>query len=37
MNSTQYSVMAYMEKESLKKWKYMYVYLNHFTVYMKLT
>ena len=36
-NSTQYSVITYMGKESEKELIYVYVYLNHFAVYPKLT
>ena len=36
-NSTQYSVMAYMGKESNKDWIYVYVKLIQFTVHLKLT
>ena len=35
-NSIQYSVMTYMGKESKKEWIYVYVYLNHFAVHLKL-
>ena len=35
-NSTQYSVVTYMEKES-EKWIYIYMYLIHFAVQLKLT
>ena len=36
-NSTQYSIMAYMRKESKKEWKYVYVEQVHFAVHSKLT
>ena len=36
-NSTQYSMITYMGKEPEKEWTYVYVYLNHFAVYLKLT
>ena len=36
-NSTQYSVLAYLGKESKKEWIYVYVYLIHFAVQQKLT
>ena len=42
-NSTEYSVMAYMGKESKKEWIYVYVwiygymYMNQFAIYVKLT
>ena len=36
-NTTHYSVMAYMGKESKKEWIYVYVQLIHFTVHLKLT
>ena len=36
-NSTQYSVITYMRKESEKEWIYVYVLLNHFAVYLKIT
>ena len=35
-HSTQYSVIAYMGKESEKEWKCVYVQLNHFVVQQKL-
>ena len=35
-NSTQYSVMIYMGKESKKEWMHVYVYLNRFVVQQKL-
>ena len=35
-NSTQYSVVTYMGKESEKEWIYVYVKLNHFAVHLKL-
>ena len=31
-NSTQYSVITYIGKESEKEWIYVYVQLNHFAV-----
>ena len=31
-NSTQYSMVTHMEKESEKEWMCVYVYLNHFVV-----
>ena len=34
-NSTQYSVITYLGKESEKGW--IYVYMNHFAVHLKLT
>ena len=36
-NSTQYSVITYMRKESEKEWIYVCASLNHFTVHLKLT
>ena len=36
-NSTQYSVMIYMGKESKKEWKYVYAWLIHFAVQQKVT
>ena len=30
-NSTQYSVITYMGKESEEEWIYVYIQLNHFT------
>ena len=36
-NSTQYSVMTSMGKESKKEWVYTYVQLIHFPVNLKLT
>ena len=36
-NSTQYSVITHMRKESEKEWIYVYVLLNHFAVYLKIT
>ena len=36
-NSTQYSVMTYMGKESKKEWIYVYVELIHFAVQQKVT
>ena len=36
-NSTQYSVMTDMGKESEKEWIYVYVELTHFVVHLKLT
>ena len=36
-NSTQYSVITYMGKESEKEWIYVYVQLNHLAVHLKLT
>ena len=36
-DSTQYSVITYMGKESEKEWIYVYVQLNHFAIYLKLT
>ena len=36
-NSTQYSVINYLAKESEKEQVYVYVYLNHFAVYLILT
>ena len=36
-NSTQYSVMTYMGKESKKEWMYVYIELNLFAVQLKLT
>ena len=36
-SSTQYSVITYMRKESEKEWIYVYVLLNHFAVYLKIT
>ena len=36
--STEYSVMAYMEKKSEKEeWAYVYIPLVHFAIYLKLT
>ena len=35
-NSTQYSVVTYMERESEMEWIYVCVQLNHFAVHMKL-
>ena len=35
--TTQYSVITYMRKESEKEWIYVYVLLNHFAVYLKIT
>ena len=34
---TQYSVMAYMGKESKTEWMYVYAKLSHFAVRLKLT
>ena len=36
-NSTQYSVMTYMGKESGKEWIYVYIQMDHFAVQLKLT
>ena len=36
-NSSQYSVMAYMEKESKKEWIYVHIKLIHFAVQQKVT
>lgn len=36
-NTTQYSLIIYMEKESEKEWICVYVQLNHFVVQQKLT
>ena len=36
-NSTLYSVMAYMGKESKKEWIYVYVYVIHIAVHLELT
>ena len=36
-NSTQYSVITYMGKESETEWIYVYPQPNHFPVYLKLT
>jgi len=35
-NSTQYSVITYMGKESEKEWIWAHAYLNHFIVQQKL-
>ena len=36
-NSTQYSVVTYMGKECIKEWIYVYVWLSHFAVHLKLS
>ena len=36
-SSTQYPVITYVGKESEKEWIHIYVQLNHFAVYLKLT
>ena len=36
-NSTQYAGLTYMDKEPEKEWIYVYVYLIHFAVHLKLT
>ena len=36
-NSTQYSVVAYMGKESRKEWMCIYIWVIHFAVHLKLT
>ena len=35
-NSTQYSLITYMGKESEKEWVYVYVLQNHFVVYLNI-
>ena len=39
MNSTQYSVINHMKRETEKEWRYIYIYIYiiHFAVYLKLT
>ena len=36
-NSTQFSVITYMERKSKKEWIYVYTQLIHFSVHLKLT
>ena len=36
-NSTEYSIMTYMGKESKKEWIYVHVRLTHFALQQKLT
>ena len=36
-NYNQYFIISYRGKESEKEYTYMYIYLNHFSVYLKLT